>query len=165
MKLACETKFFQNSIMVGRLRHFQRIMGEANKRGFGMLPTIKISAPALCRKRRFCGSVATLPMLALVWFSWNGKEGGVRFCSKIWKSMVEGEKPPTDRKLQRYQQLEADRPDGGILWAEGKNWSIIPLYHNIRSRPLPVAFYLTFWLSMRARRGRESLQRGRINIW
>ena len=25
--------------------------------------------------------------------------------------MVEGEKPPTDRKQQRYQQLEADRPD------------------------------------------------------
>ena len=101
--------------MGGRLRHIQRIMGEANKRGFGMFPTRKISAPALCRKRRFFGSVATLPMLALVWFSRNGKEGGVRFCSKICKSMVEGTKAPTDRKQQRYQQLEVDRPDGGSI--------------------------------------------------
>lgn len=41
MKLACEIKFFQNSIMAGRLRHFQRIIGEANKRGFGILSTRK----------------------------------------------------------------------------------------------------------------------------
>ena len=75
VKLACETKFFQNSIMVSRLRHFQRIIGEANKRGFGILPTRKISAPALCRKRRFCGSVATLPMLALLLLPRKGREG------------------------------------------------------------------------------------------
>ena len=104
-------------------------------------------------------------MLALVWFSRNGKEGGVRFCSKFWKSMVEGTKPPTDWKQQRYQQFEADRPDGGSIWAKEKSWSTTPPFHSTRSKPSPAAFYLTFWLSMKARKGRGNLQSGRSNIW
>ena len=58
--------FFEYTDFAGSFRPFQRNIGEAKNKGLGSSQQAKISSPAAGRKRRFCGNVATLPMLALL---------------------------------------------------------------------------------------------------
>ncbi|MDD7543362.1 MAG: hypothetical protein PUK05_04060, partial [Peptoniphilaceae bacterium] len=58
--------FFEYTDLAGSFRPLKRSIGEAKNKGLGSSQQAKISAPAAGRKRRFCGSVATLPMLALL---------------------------------------------------------------------------------------------------
>ena len=51
------------------------LLAKQSREGLGYSQQEKLSAPALCRKRRFCGSVATLPMLALLLLPRKGREG------------------------------------------------------------------------------------------
>ena len=55
-----------NQNLTGSFRPCKRIISEAKNKGLGSSQQAKISAQVAGRKRRFCGSVATLPMLALL---------------------------------------------------------------------------------------------------
>ena len=83
------------------------ILAKQKNKGLGSSQQAKISAPAAGRKRRFCGSVATLPMLALLWLSrkgreWNGTE------AKSTRERLSPEK----RKSAARNYLLQDRRDG-----------------------------------------------------
>ena len=59
------------------------LLAKQSREGLGYSQQEKISAPAAGRNRSFFGSVATIPMVALFYFTRNGKEGDVGFCNGI----------------------------------------------------------------------------------
>ena len=61
--------------IAGRKARCKRIISEANKRGFGILPTRKNLCSGNLPESEIYGSVATLPMLALLLLPRKGREG------------------------------------------------------------------------------------------
>ena len=61
--------------IAGRKARCKRIISEANKRGFGILPTRKNLRSGNLPESEIYGSVATLPMLAFLLLPRKGREG------------------------------------------------------------------------------------------